>query len=802
MRSDLRHAARTLLARPAFTAVAVLALALGTGANTMIFSVVNAVLLRPLPYADADRVFAIQARGPVTEEESSPALSPLDLRDLRAGTAAFEEIAGVGFSSFDLTGTARPAQLRAALVTPGFFRVLGVQPIVGRVLAPEEIATGAPVVVLDADIWRSQFNGDPAIVGRAITLDGRPFTVVGVLPHLTFRDEQAYELWATVDPREVAAVGRAARGINVFGRLRPGVSAEAAREELAVVSRRLAAQYPKENGGWTFGMQDVRAWQVGDLRGALLVLLGAVAMVLLVACTNVAHMLLARASQRGRELALRASLGATRARLVRQLLTESLLLAAAGGAAGVLLAYLLLPALVAAAPLDATQRAAVSLDLRVLLATVGVAVATGFVFGLWPALSASRPDLQAALKGFGAGGATQRGGVRARSLLVASEIALASMLLVGAGLFVKSFDRLQRMDPGYDGAHAASVGLVLPDNVYPRGVDKREFLRAVFERLRAQPHVETVAAVNFLPRFGAVGSEATVPGRPEAEQPRTRAVSWRVMTPDYFRALRIPLVRGRTFDERDAPDGVKVAIVSRTLATRYFGADDPVGRELSMATFGPPARLLIVGVAGDVRQSGRTEAVEADVYLPYAQHSWGYVNVVVRGRTADPATLLATIERAVRAVDPSRPIFAPTNLAEFVEGDVRQPRFGAALMTLFALVAATLAVVGVFAVAAHAVAARTREIGIRVALGGQASQVIALMMRPAMRVIALGVAAGLAAAAGASRLVASQLHGVSPLDPLVLAGVAAAVGLVGLVASYVPTRRALGISPTVALRGE
>jgi putative ABC transport system permease protein len=338
--------------------------------------------------------------------------------------------------------------------------------------------------------------------------------------------------------------------------------------------------------------------------------------------------------------------------------------------------------------------------------------------------------------------------------------------------------------------------------VYPKGADKREFLRAVFEQLRAQPDVETVAAVNFLPRFGAVDSKATLPGRPESEQPGIRTVSWRVMTPDYFRALRIPLVRGRTFDDRDVPNGVKVAVVSRALAERYFGSGDAVGRELEMQTFGPPARFLIVGVAGDVRQGGRTKGVEADVYLPHSQHSWGYMNIVVRGRGTNAAALQATLERAVRAVDPSRPTFSPTNLAEFVDGDVRQPRFGATLMGLLALVAAALAVVGVFAVAAYAVAARTREIGIRVALGGQPTQVLVLVMRPALRVIALGVVVGLAAAAAASRLVASQLHGVSPVDPAVLAGVAALVGVVGVIASYVPTRRVLRISPTVALRSE
>jgi putative ABC transport system permease protein len=799
MLADTRLAIRSLLARPTFTLLAVLALALGTGANSLVFSVVNAVLLRPLPYADADRVYAIQARGPAAEAEWE-GLSAPDLRDLKAATRSFAAVGGIGFASFDLTGTDRPNQLRAALVTDGVFEAIGVRPLAGRVLSAEEIAAGAPVVVLDESSWRSQFTADPAIVGRSITLDGRPYTVVGVLPHLRFRDGQEYEMWTTVEPAELARQRRDQRGATVFARLRPGVDAAAARAELATIARRLAAQYPKENGGWTFRLESVRAWTVGALGPALLVLLGAVTLVLLIACTNVAHMLLARASQRGREVGIRAALGATRGRIVRQLLTESLVLALGGALAGLALAYLLLPALLRVAPLDDAQRAAVTIDLRVLGVALAAALTSTVLFGLWPAIVASRADLQGALKTDGARGATGRGGTRTRGALVVSEVAFASVLLVAAGLLLKSFEGLRRIDRGYDPAMVVSTGFVLPDNVYPKGADKREFMRRLLERLRATPGVEVAAAVNFPPRFGASDGEIAVGGRTETMSPEARRAVWRVATPDYFRALRIPLRRGRGIEEGDQPTGAKVAVVNETFAARFFPGRDPVGREVELSAFGPPQRLRIVGVVADVRHAGRTADVQPDLFLPYAQNSWGYMNLVVRGRQTTPAALLAAINRAVLAVDPARPTFSQGELITTAESDIVQPQFGAVLMSLFAGVAALLACIGIFGVMAYAVAARTREIGIRIALGGQPRSVLGLVLRPGLALVAAGAAAGVVAALAAGRVLASQLYGVEPSDPAVIAATVALLATVGAVACYVPARRATRVNPVTALR--
>jgi putative ABC transport system permease protein len=541
---------------------------------------------------------------------------------------------------------------------------------------------------------------------------------------------------------------------------------------------------------------------VGALRPALLVLLGAVTLVLLIACTNVSHMLLARASAREREVGIRTALGATRGRIVRQLLTESLVLAVSGALAGLALAYLCLPILLRVAPLDEAQRAAVSIDVRVLGFTLAAAVVATVLFGLWPSLVASRTDVQAALKGDGARGATARGGWRTRGALVVSEVALASVLLAGAGLLLKSFEGLQRVDRGYDPTLVVSTGIVLPDNVYPKGADKREFMRRVLEQLRASPGVEAAAAANFLPRFGATQGEVGVAGRTEAMSPEARKVAWRVATPDYFRTLRIPVRRGRGIEESDQPGGARVVVVNETFANRFFPGQDPVGREVRLSTFGPPQLLRVVGVVGDVRHGGRTKDVEPDVFLPYAQNSWGYMNFVVRGRQTTPAALKAAISQAVRAVDPARPTFSQMELLQSAEADVAQPRFGAALMSLFAGVAALLACVGIFGVMAYTVAARTREIGIRIALGGQPRQVLGLVLRPGLALVAGGAVGGVLAALALGRVLASQLYGVRPSDPPVLLGVVLLVAAVGAAACYLPARRATRVDPLTALRAE
>jgi putative ABC transport system permease protein len=802
MLADLRLAIRSLAARPAFTFLAVLALALGTGANTLVFSVVNGVLLQPLPFADADRLHVIEARGPAPEAGWEGPSGP-DLRDIASSSSSFAAVGGIAFESYNLTGAARPQQLRGGLVTPGLLAAMGVPPLAGRLFTQEEIATGARVVLLDETVWRAQFNADPGVVGRPVTLNGAPSTVVGVLPHLRLGQYQEYEVWAPLSPKALAESKRGARGpTKVLARLRPGVEAAAAQRELDVIARRLAAQYPAESAGWTFRLQSMRAYDAGDLRPALLVLLGAVTLVLLIACTNVAHMLLARAAQREREIAVRTALGATRGRLVRQLLAESVALALAGSAAGVVLAYLLLPVLLRVAPISDAQRAAVAIDAPVLGVSLLVAAATGLLFGLWPALVTSRGNLQGVIKGASGHGATGRGTWRARGALVVSEVALASVLLVGAGLLLKSFAGILRVEHGYDPTLVATTSFDLPNDVYPEDADRREFLRRVIAELRATPGVVGVAAVNFLPSFAAMQGQVGVAGATDGAPAQSSESNWRVITPDYFTTLRIPLLRGRAFDDRDAAGATKVAIINQALAARYFAGQDPVGRDLTLATFGPPQTLRVVGVAGDVRNAGRTKGVNPDVFLPHAQNPWSYMTLVVRGSRTTPAALQATITRAVLAVDPARPTFSPMALADVAEGDASQPKFGATLMSLFAGVAALLACIGIFGVMAYAVAARTREIGIRIALGGPPRSVLAIVLRPGLALVAAGAAAGLLAALAAGRVLASQLHGVAPTDPAVIASTIALLSAVGAVACYLPARRATQVNPVIALQAE
>jgi len=804
LRQDLRFAARQLLQTRGFTLVAVLTLALGTGANTAVFSVVHGVLLRSFPYPDEGRLYTLWERSPERDaDKSTPSFA--NFQDYRAQSRSFASMGGASFRSYDLTNAAEPDQVVAFAVSDGFFTTLGVRPLLGRAITDAEARDdGAAVTVLSYELWQRQFGGDRRIVGRAITLDGRPFTVVGVLP-----PKHGWplfsELWTPLGPGPADRAARAP-GVHVLGRLGPGVSAEDAQREVDVIARRLAAAYPKENGGWEARVTSLHDEMVGDARPRLLLLLGAVGCVLLVACTNLAHMLLARGTRRQREIAIRVAMGATRGRIVRQLVTESLVLALVGSAAGVLVARWLLPALLRLAPMELPRKDEVGIDPTVLAFALLVAAVTGLLFGVLPAVRASRPDVVETIKsgGGGAGAAGRRGGWGARGALVVSEVALATVLLVGAGLLLKSFGRLQQVALGFDPRPVVRLGLVLPENLYPTGDDRREFFRQVRERIGALPQVEAVGASNS-PPFG-INMEAEVApvGVPDA---RPQQVGSRVVTQGYLEALRIPLLRGRMFGDEDAPTGPRVALVNETLARRFFPGTDPVGRALVVRDWGTEGEeateeATIVGVVGDVRHGGRAQAVVPEVYLSYAQITWSYMNLVVRTRGADPAAALPAIRRAVADVDPVRPLFAVSPMVEALERDGAQPRFSAALVGAFALLAALLACVGIAGVMAFAVSARSREIGIRVALGARARDVLVLVLTPGVALVAAGVAIGTLAALGLSGLVRSLLVGVSANDPLVFAAAAAALAAVGVVSCYLPTRRATAIQPVMALRNE
>lgn len=793
---DVRYGLRGLARRPAFTIVALLTLALGTGANTTIFSIVRGVLLRPLPFPEDGRLYTLSEQPPEPEAAPGPP-SYVNFLDYRAQSRSFAVAGAASFVSWSLTGGARPEQLRASAVSDGWFEALGVPAALGRTFTPEETGRGGDVTVLSHELWQRQYGGDPAILGRTVTLDGRPYQVVGImLPGRGWPD--MCDLWTPLGP---GPTDRSARspGVMVVARLADGVSPERAAREVATIGARLAAAHPKENGGWSPRLVSLRDDKVGRARPRLLLLAGAVGCVLLVACANLAHMLLARGEERRREFAVRVAVGASRGRIVRQLATESLLLSLAGSVMGLLISAWLLPAFLRLLPDTLPRQEGVRIDLGVLVFALAVGLATGLLFGLVPARRASRPGLAAEVR---TGSATPAGW-RARGPLVVSEVALATVLLVGAGLLLKSFVALERVDPGFDPRPVATVGLVLSEDAYPTAESRRQFVRAARQAIGALPGVSVVGAGNFLPlSFGDSQMPVSVPGRPDRPLP----AGVRVVTPGYMEALSMRLVRGRLLGEVDRPDGAPTVIVNQALARRLFGNADPIGRTLGMGQWdGSTDELTVVGVVGDVRHFGRAAAVTPEAFLPYDQHPWGYMNLVVRAERTDPgaaAALLPEIRRVVQAIDPVRPLFGEQTMLEMLERDGAEPRFSAVLVGAFAGLALLLSAVGIAGVMAFSVATRRREIGIRMALGATVHDVLLLTLGPGLALVGAGVALGALGALGLARLIESQLFGVAPRDPAVFSAAVLVLGAVGVVACWLPTRRAAEVDPALAFRAE
>lgn len=793
MLADLRLALRALLARPMLTVTAALALAMGTGAALLVFTVVNGVLLRALPYEAEERVVLPRAASAEAKRDDAP-LSWREYRELEASSGVFAALGAAETEYPDLTGVREPEQLRLGRVAGDPFRALGVRPLLGRTFTAGEMASNAPVLMIDEELWRKHFNGDAGVLGKPVLLDRKPATVVGVLPPVRLGYNE-FDAWRPADPAKLAEANGQFRTVTVVGRLADGVAPAVPQALVAGLGRRLAVENPEGNKGWTLRTVALRDYEVGSRRAQLLLLLGATGLVLLVACANVAHLLLARGEQRRREMAIRTAIGAPRGRLVRQALVESVLLAAVGTALGLALAVLLRPRLLELSPLSLQQREAVTFDGVVLAVVVLAALGTGLLFGLWPALAGSRARAQEAMRS-GGRGTTGAGVWRSRGALVVSEIALACVLVTGAALLARSFRELAHVTRGFDPEQVARAGMVLPENLYRGTAAKQEFVRRLEERMRAEPGVTAVGVANFPPNYGGIPARATAGGRAPED------VSWRVASPGYFEALRIPLLAGRAFGAGDAERGEKVALVSQSLARRLFGTADAVGRDLVLTTWGPPVTLRVVGVVGDVRQDGRRADVHQDVYQPYAQVGFSYLNLMVRSDRAEPEAMVATIRRVVLSLDAQRPIFDYGSMAERAGMDVQSERFAAALMGVFALVAALLAAVGVAGVMALAVAARTREIGIRVALGGAPRDVMRHVVRPGLRVVLAGAAVGIALALAMGRVLASQLYGITPRDPLALGVALLLVVATGAVACWLPARRALRVEPSVALRAE
>lgn len=809
---DLRFGARMLLKNPGFATVAGLTLALGIGANTAVFSVVNAVLLRPLPFHSPERLVALGQTEPKDRENLST-FSFRNFADLREQTKAFERLAAYYNNSVTLTGQGEAVRLRGLVATADLFPLLGASPALGRTFLPEEDnAGGGPdgyPAILSWECWQQHFGGDPQVIGRSIRLDGNAYTVVGVMPASFSFPMQAQPADVWISPAHDAErkgegaimVSRGYRVWRVVGRLEKDASIEQAQAEADVVASNLAAQFPDANEGMGIKIMPLLEWLVGNLRLTLFLFFGVVGVVLLIACSNVANLLLERAVSRRREITVRLALGASRWRLARQLVTENLILALAGGALGTLLALEGTSLLVSLSPGGFTRITEASVDARVLGFTALVSLVTGVLFGLAPALGVSRVGLAESLKEGGRGGA---GGVRsgrARNLLVVAEVALALVLLVGAGLLVRTLVQLQDVPLGFDPRHVLTMTVAKSPTGGPE--ETGAFFRQLTERVRALPGVASASVTWQLPLSGSSGMTGLeIEGQPNEPGNIPMAVIHSA-GPDYFHTMGLPLLKGRDFTDHDDMKSAPVVIVNETLAKRFFPGGDAIGKHItpSFSTTGGPNLREIIGVVGDVKHQGLRGGAMPEFYFAQAQMPLTSMTLVVR-TAGDPHALVGPVRREVQAMDANAPVFSVLTAEEYVSRSVAPTRFDMTLLATFAVVALIMTAVGLYGVISFSVSQSTREVGIRVALGAQRWDALRLVMRQGMILTLAGVGLGLAAAFGLTRVMASLLFGVGATDPATFAGVALLLVAVAALACYVPARRATKVDPIVALRYE
>jgi putative ABC transport system permease protein len=795
--NDLRFALRQLWKYPGFSAVAILTLALGIGACTAIFSVVNAVLLRPLDFPDAHRLVVLRETNLPQFPEFS--VSPANFRDWQQQADAFDGIYAVRNGSFNLTGDGDPIRVIAARVTAPYFETLGVQPIVGRTFRPDEDAPGKDkVVVLSYGFWQRHFGGRSSALNETLTLNGESYTVIGVMPE-RFNRGARFELYSPMAFSDQEWQLRGAHFIAVGARLKPGVTLEKAQGQMSLIADRLATQFPDSNKGWGAKVIPQLEYTTRDLSTILFCLLGAVGALLLIACANVANLLLARATTRHREISIRAALGASRWQVTKQMLTESLVLAACGGVLGFLVAHFGLIGLLTLAPSDLPRAREIGLDGWALVFTSVLILVTGLGFGLVPALQSSRLDLVGVLKEGGRGvsvGARHLG----RHSLVVAEIALALILLAGAGLLIRSFTRLQSVHPGFDPQNSVMVSFSVPATKYPDGPKQLAFADAVIKRFAALPGVKAVGATHVLPFSGNdYVLSFVIDGRPPVAPSDEPSTNYFAITPDYFKAMGIPLLRGRPFNDQDRDGAPRVAIINKSFADQYFQNEDPIGKRISTA--GPEAWSEIVGIVGDVKTSGLDQDTSVQSYVPLAQQPFNSMTFVVRTDGAQGG-LANALRREVYAVDRDQPVFRIESLESLVMSSYARQRFATTLFAVFSGLALVLAAIGIYGVMSYSVSQRTGEFGIRIALGAQRRDLLRLVLGQGARLTAFGILAGLIGALAAGRVVQSILFQTGPRDPLTFAIIAVLLGAVALLACLLPALRATMVDPVEALRSE
>jgi len=801
--SDIRYAIRNLIHRPGFTAIAVITLALGIGANSAIFSAIQALLLKPLPIPDQDRVVAIWDKDPSRGVEHNE-VAFANYLDWRAQNHSFDHLALERWWSTNLTGGDTPERIQGFLVTTNFFDLLRIKPVKGRTFIEGENEPGKDrVAVIAYSLWQRRFGGDPNIVNRTINTNNIPRTVIGVLPE-GFNYPKGAEIYAPIAMTPELIKSRGSHSYYVIGRLKDGVTLPSAQADIDTITGRLATQYPDTNVGLGATVYSIVADTTRIYSTAMWIMMAAVGFVLLIACANVANLMLARATGRQKEIALRAALGASRWRIVRQLLVECMIIAVLGGAVGIVVAVWGIDLLRAANPGEAAKYADgwknFGINYQVLAFTFGISLLSGFVFGLAPAWQVSKPNVNDALKEGGRQGGG--GSHRLRNLLVVSEIALSLMLLIGAGLFIRSFAALLKSDPGFNPEGVLTANLNLPVAKYKDEPQRAAFYTDLVQRVKTLPGVQSAAVVNYIPLGGSNSSDHfLVEGAPEPKAGQENGGRYRVCTPDYFQTMGISVLKGRGFSDQDKAGSLPVVVVNETLARKYWPAGDALGKRIRF--YGPLERapwMEIVGIIQDVKHELNIP-VTPEYYLPHSQDSWNAMVLVARTRV-DPGSMAAPIRQQVLAIDKDQPVFDIKTMQEVRALSISVYSIGSVTMTIFAIVALLLAAVGIYGVMAFAVSQRTQEIGIRMALGARALDVLKLVLRNGMFLAVIGAAIGLAGAFAITRFMSSLLFGVSPTDLVTFASVTVGLLLIALLACYLPARRATKVDPLVALRYE